>query len=393
MLDKVRFIAALIAILELTGCATSTPMQNLTKAIDTNNTEIAKSAIAAGANKNQALVAAAKANSLKMVKFLLDNGAWVNAYDNSDYSFAFVKIVDAKTRKEYDIWVREENGGWIIEASDSRDKEEVDRVSKTGCYFKYGFTTSSGPNALHYAIANANVQMVEVLLDRGFDVRTEYTIEGVKLPGPYSTQGIAEMLDKGIKLNLRAGSDWFVSEGGPFLMSNTLPFPAKKTTILQEAKRCGNATIIELISKKEKNDYEEINAKTDGYGTASLEETLSWIKAKAESAQTIFKDISFNFNKCECEYSYTNKNTSYKSTSSYKFNLVGFKEISIKNKRKATSVQLIADDPIVVQKLIDAREYKSKTVYVYMEENMLEKAKNAFKHAILLCEGGQDTVK
>jgi ankyrin repeat protein len=235
----------LIIVLVLYGCTTTTPMQKLQSAISTNDTVLAKSAIEEGASENKALIIASKKNAVNMTEFLLNNGALADYYETV-YDLNDVYIVDGNSKNEYKISVNEFNGSLIIKEANIEDGKVLASIEKA--YYKYDFKKVKGPNALHYAIVNANVRMVEILLNKGADVNTEYAIEGAKFSGPF--YGLSEMLEAGIQINQNSNSGWIVCSRYGEVKSNILPFPAKMTTITQEAKKKNNAAILKLIENK-----------------------------------------------------------------------------------------------------------------------------------------------
>ncbi len=135
---KNKFITFVYLFLLLTpyGCVTTTPIQNIQKAIETNNTELAKSAIAAGANSSLALISAIQQNSLNMAEFFLNYGA-SPVYREESYAINEAYLVDLETKKEFQISITESNGNVVVqEAYPEIEKDVANVLNSHMFYFK-----------------------------------------------------------------------------------------------------------------------------------------------------------------------------------------------------------------------------------------------------------------
>lgn len=243
----VRYVSIfLFGLLVIFGCSTLTPMQKLTNAMNTNDTQLARSAIASGADANEALISVAKANSTNKVEFLLHNGATVD-YRPTSYAIKEAAAIDMKTKKVYNI---------NIAGSDAevmREAKSLVAPLKNNFYYRYVIEGAKGANALHYAIVNRNLSMVELLVNNGANVNETYTTGDQLNRLPISPDLLVMDAKLGQEVHLQGQGFWVSVHEDGYLYSNLLIHTSNEMTPLQDAEITGDAAIIELIRKRVKS--------------------------------------------------------------------------------------------------------------------------------------------
>lgn len=229
-------------------------IDDLTFAINENNSYLAKLIVGHGISSTTGLLIAAKKNSLEMLTLMLSLGAKLVSEQKDVDGSAF--MVSGKTLKQVPVAIKTDSLGKTQFIADSVVVDFLLNNSAKGYGFYWRYKTknyTTGSLAMYYAILNKNPQMVKALISNGYDISTpifiknfdDFTVSGI---GFMSAGLLSQTLKNGGTINLNNGSIWAKIDSEGYIITSMMPTPAIKTTALEFANKINDSEIISILS-------------------------------------------------------------------------------------------------------------------------------------------------